>query len=156
MAEHLFQIGTTYLCSFGKSRRQGAFNRERDSHPMVCEMGGCIFNDYPECQRRTVDTYREEWMPTHVIGVRGDKGQVASLMRKPTLLFDDKIANLNLLHARSRAECPLQGVRVRRGPHSRRHRHGAAPLTHYCEVNDCGEWPDLVRTFAALSGQIRP
>ena len=62
-----------------------------------------------------VDVDREPWMESNCVGIRGDKGQVADLMRKPVLLFDDHEENIALLRLRSSPNLYLDGVLVRRG-----------------------------------------
>ena len=80
----------TFLCSKGKNGRPNTFLRSNTFSPMINECDGHIFTDYTTGHHRNVDIYKEPWMPTRCIGVKGDKGQIASLMRKPVLLFDDR------------------------------------------------------------------
>ena len=56
----------------------------------VSRLRGIIFTDIPEGRHSWVDIYRDEtYMPPNTIGVRGDKGQVASLFRRPCLYVRD-------------------------------------------------------------------
>ena len=82
---------------------------------MIAECDGYTFTDYDVGMHPSVDIYRESWMDINCIGVRGDKGQLAQLTRKPCILFDDKERNIDLLRSRSTKECPLDGVVIRTG-----------------------------------------
>ena len=113
-------------------------------HPMVAECDGHIFTDYREGHHRDVDVYREPWMKSNCVVVRGDKGQVADLMRKPVLLFDDKEENIDLLRSRSSSDRPLDGVLVRRGRNVGR----PVPPGYLCE-NDPREWVQICRRFGS-------
>ena len=113
-------------------------------HSMVAECDGHIFTDYREGYHRSVDVYREPWMATNCVVVRGDKGQVAELMRKPVLLFDDNEENIDLLRIRSSSESPLDGVLVRRGNKAGRF----VPPGYRCE-NDPREWVQICKKFGS-------
>ena len=135
---------TTFMCSFGRRHRQDALSVDAAYHPMVAECDGCIFTDYREGYHRDVDVYREPWMGPRCVGIRGDKGQVADLMRKPVLLFDDNEENIDLLRLRSSPNVPLDGVLVRRG----RNAHRPVPPGYLCE-NDPREWVQICRRFGS-------
>ena len=83
-------------------------------------------------------------MESNCVGIRGDKGQVADLMRKPVLLFDDKEENIDLLRSRSSSDRPLDGVLVRRG------RNACRPVRpgYVCE-NDPRVWVQICRKFGS-------
>ena len=141
----------TYLCSFGKSHRQNVLNPYAAWAPMIEDMDGCLFTDYRANPYNWVHVYREPWMPARFVSVSGDKGQVARLMGKPTLLFDDKVDNLNTLHSRA-GRHEVRGILVRRGrlaasASSRRFR--MDPFARqYLMANDCNHWPSIVRRFS--------
>ena len=88
----LINNSVNLLCSFGHNHRRESFRRDSPWHPFIAELDGYIFTDYRVGYRRTVAVYRENWMEMNCVGVRGDKGQVAQLIGKPTLLF------LSLIH----------------------------------------------------------
>ena len=141
---------TTLMCSFGRQHRRDAMNTRAAYHSMVAECDGHIFTDYPLGHQRSVDVYRESWMGSNCVGVRGDKGQVAELMRKPVLLFDDKEDNIDLLRLRSSSESPLDGVLVRRGKKAGR----SVPPGYLCE-NDPREWVQIcIRFGRAYSSDV--
>ena len=50
-----------------------------------------------------------------MVGVRGDKGQVAQLLRAPAMFFDNEEDSVALLRDRSLPTQPLDGALVRRG-----------------------------------------
>ena len=116
--------------------------------PVVALCEGYIFTDDRKGGSRTIDIYRDEWMEHNTaigyntIGVRGYKGQVASLFGKPVLLFDDNEENIELLRARSSCQCPLDGVVVRRGRKTRWSVHET-----FCSSSDPKEWIDIMRHF---------
>ena len=83
-------------------------------------------------------------MESNCVGIRGDKGQVADLMRKPVLLFDDKEENIDLLRSRSSSDRPLDGVLVRRGRNAGR----PVPPGYVCE-NDPRVWVQICRKFGS-------
>ena len=72
----------TILCSFGKNQRTEIF-RPGPWTPLVSECDGYLFTDYRVGYHRTVDVYRDWWVGPKMVGVRGDKGQVAQLLRAP-------------------------------------------------------------------------
>ena len=114
--DHMDEI-CPVICS--KSTRRGhglehrlkIFDREQPGFHFIQQMHGVVYTDYPVGHHRTVDIYRDEWMPPTVIGVRGDKGQVANLFRKPSLLFDDKEENVELVR---RIGIESDGILVKR------------------------------------------
>ena len=141
---------TTLMCSFGRQHRRDAMNTRAAYHSMVAECDGHIFTDYPSGHHRSVDVYREPWMGSNCVGVRGDKGQVAELMRKLVLLFDDNEENIDLLRLRSSSESPLDGVLVRRGKKAGR----SVPPGYLCE-NDPREWVQIcIRFGRAYSSDV--
>ena len=77
------------------------------------------------------------------IGVKGDKGQIAKLMNKPVLLFDDREDNIERLRQRSSADAYLDGVVVRRGRKAHRRVNPGFVIE-----NNCNEWVNIVRRFA--------
>ena len=95
----------------------------------------------------TVDVYRDDWMGPmgpKCVGVKGDKGQVASLLRKPTILFDDKEDNVQLLRNRSTTACTLDGFIVRRGPKA------TDPVeSGFWKLSNCNDWVTAVEVFGA-------
>ena len=109
---------------------------------MVASCDGYIFTDYRWSFHATVDVYREAWMPTNCIGVRGDKGQVARLLNIPTLLFDDKEENIDRVR-RYKVGHELNGVVVRRG---RKRKRGVEP-GYECIINDPYKWVARLRHF---------
>ena len=134
------------LCSYGRRYRLETFDRTQPWAPMVAECQGHIFTDFPEGWHRSVDVYREPWMPPSCIGFRGDKGQVARLIGLPTLLFDDKEEVIDLLRRRSTPEIPLDGIVVRRG---RKLDWGVAP--GYRIANDPDTWLAICQEYRALA-----
>ena len=141
--DHIEKVNT-FLCSFGRSHRQEAFLEDAPWYPMVSECDGHIFTDYREGYHRTVDVYREPWMPSSCIAVSGDKGQVAQLFGKPVVLFDDKEANIDTLRRRSTLDCPLDGVVVRRGRKSRQ-----SVRSGYQVANDIDSWLGTVEALVS-------
>ena len=130
------------VCSFGRDHRAETFRKEVAWAPFVAECEGYIFTDYRQGHYGTIDIYRDSWMGQDTIGVRGDKGQVASLFGKPVLLFDDKEENIELLRARSSCQCPLDGVVVRRGKKTR-----WSVYETFCSSSNPKEWIDIMRHF---------
>lgn len=92
------------LLSYGHSHRREAFLDDRPCYPMIAEMDGYIFTDVPQNSTNVVRVYQHDWMKNicndrgyaqcAIIGVSGDKGQAASLLGKPAILFDDKEENI--------------------------------------------------------------
>ena len=141
---------TTFMCSFGKRHRRDALSTSAAYHPMVAECDGHIFTDYREGYHCDVDVYREPWMESNCVGIRGDKGQVADLMRKPVLLFDDREENIDLVRLRSSPNLYLDGVLVRRGQNA----DIPVPPGYLC-YNDPREWVQICRRFgSAYSSDI--
>ena len=137
------------LCSFGNRYRQDAFVESLPYHPMIMEMDGHIFTDHRAGWHNTIDVYREGWMRPNCIGVRGDKSQVAELLGRPIILFDDDTNNLDLLQARSTATKPMRGVLVP-VQHPGRARSDNARQSHYYAIEpNCRMWPNLVKKFVA-------
>ena len=137
-------VVVSYLCSFGKKKRHKPFKKRAEYRPLIDELDGYIFTDFPAGWTNTVDVYREPWMGPKSVGVKGDKGQVASLLRSPTILFDDKEENVDLLRARSTVDCTLDGFIVRRG------RKALDPVVHGYEnltLNNCNDWVTAVEAF---------
>ena len=137
-------VVVSYLCSFGKKKRDRPFKKRAEYRPLIESLDGYIFTDFRVGWYNTVDVYREPWMGRRSVGVRGDKGQVASLLRSPTILFDDKEENVDLLRARSTVDCTLDGFIVRRG------RKALDPVVHGYEnltLNNCNDWVTAVEAF---------
>ena len=83
------------------------------------------------------------------VGVKGDKGQVASLLRKPSLLFDDIEKNVQLLRDRSTRACPLDGFIVRRRPKA------TDPVqSGFEELSNCNDWVTVVEAFGARPAPV--
>ena len=92
------------LLSYGHMHRRETFYQDRPYFPMVAEMDGYIFTDTTRGQTEKVAVYQHEWMRNvcddkgyeqcTIIGMTGDKGQAASLLGKPAILFDDKEDNV--------------------------------------------------------------
>ena len=80
--------------------------------------------------------------PSTCIGVRGDKGQVAALIGKPCIMFDDQEDNIDLLRERSTDRVPLEGFVMRRG-----RKYSRTVSEGFSGTTDCGLWPGLVRRF---------
>ena len=115
--DHLDTIGTV-ICSFGKSHRHDVFDLNAEWCAFVAEMDGVVFTDYRWSWHDKVDIYREIGMNARTICVRGDKGQVASLLNRPCLLFDDKEDNIDLVCEGGHRH-RSNGVVVRRGRKAR-------------------------------------
>ena len=89
----------TVLLSFGKKLRQASFFQWEQWYPSIAMLDGYIFTDFRECWRDQVDVYREPWMMTKCIGIRGDKGHAAELFNRPGVLFDDKEFNVGIVRS---------------------------------------------------------
>ena len=74
-----------------------------------------VYTDYFQGHHWKVDFLREPWMATTEVIMRGDKSQLAALLRKPCLLFDNRWDNIALLRGRCTDQIPLNGALVRRG-----------------------------------------
>ena len=134
----------SYLCSLGREHRQRAFLEDVPYRPMIAELDGFIFTDDRHGKGAYVDVYRERWMTPNCVETRGDKGQVASLLGRPAILFDDKEENVRRLRARSTQECTLGGVVVRRG------RKANDPVEDgFVEMNNCNDWVTAIKAFGA-------
>ena len=134
----------TLMCSYGYGHRQESLDPTNDYYPLVAECAGYIFTDYRTGFHESVDVYRDPWMPLNCIGIRGDKGQAADLLKKPVLLFDDKEENIDRMRIRSRDSTPLSGILVRRGRNS----HREVPPSYVCS-NDPREWVEICRHFGS-------
>ena len=89
-----------------------------------------------------VRVYQFNGMPSNVICIDGDKGDVAALLGLPLLLFDDKERNLDVVLKKGVAGC--EGVLVRRGDASQRNVWRA----WRCHVsNDPQDWIHRGRRF---------
>ena len=110
---------------------------------MIDECAGHIFTDFQIGVSSQLEIYRDDWMHRGCIGVRGDKGQVASLLRVPTLIFDDKEINIELLRARSTPDNIMDGVLVCRG----RNLQGRVPPGFHIQ-NQYQDWVSTMVSFA--------
>ena len=137
-------VVVSYLCSFSWKYRQRAFFEDVPYRPMISELDGFIFPDYRFGRDKDVDVYRERWMTPNCVRISGDKGQVASLLRRPAILFDDKEANVRRLRARSTEGCTLDGVIVRRGLKAYN------PVEWgFVELSNCNDWITAIEAFGA-------
>ena len=106
-------------------------------------MDGIIFTDYGVGRRDTVEVYHDDWMPPTVIGVRGDKGQVAALFGQPCLLFDDKEENVSLVRQKG---LDSGGIVVKRlGPYPDYER-----LANFTYMANPYRWLPIIRDFCDL------
>lgn len=143
--DHVEKLNT-FICSKSSSRnrsiREETFSGDVAWRAMVASCDGHIFTDYRVGHHKSIDVYREDWMKLNTIGVRGDKGQIAKLMNKPVLLFDDQEDNIRGLRRRS-SDAYLDGVVVRRGTKANE------PVDPgFVVENNCKEWVGIVRRFA--------
>ena len=138
----------TVLLSYGRDHRKATFKRDEPWYPLINNMHGYIFTDYRECWRNTVEVYRENWMGMNCIAIRGDKGQAAELLNKPSLLFDDKEDNIDLLRARSTPLNKLDGVVVRMGK-KRRYNVARGYVANYHDDH----WEGLIADFDYYYGR---
>ena len=140
--DHMEKV-TSFICSYGRNRREETFSQCVPWCAMIAECDGHIFTDYRVGYRGFVDVYREDWMERTTIGVRGDKGQIAQLMGKAVLLFDDKEENIERLRIRSLNANYLDGVVVRRG------RKANHPVAHgFVVESNCEAWVNIVQQFS--------
>ena len=100
-----------------------------------------------------MDVYRNSWMQTATIGVRGDKGQVAGLFGRPCLLFDDHEYQVDAVR---RKGVSADGVVVRL-----LRRSSSEPMNpNYTYSSDPYEWKDMVKDFiqtiVAQGWKVRP
>ena len=135
-----------YICSYGTclDYRKEVFEQDTDYAPFVEQCDGVIFTDQKQNHDadQTVNFYNNQWMPSTCIGADGDKGQVAQLLSKPTILFDDQEDNIDTHRTRAFEHCPLLGYLVRRRRNRYRHaRHG------YPQASDCDMWLGIVKDF---------
>ena len=107
----------TLICSFGHRFRRKTFWADNTYAPFIQGVDGVIFTDVRKNGCREVRIYREQWMHPRIICVDGDKGQVAALLGRPVVLFDDKEDNAQQVIA---AGCKNKGVVVRRGRKARK------------------------------------
>ena len=140
--DHIENVNV-FICSYGRDHREETYSQEVEWCPMVAECDGYIFTDYCEGYYQSIDVYRDDWMEPNTIGVKGDKGQIAKLMNKPVLLFDDREDNIERLRQRSSADAYLDGVVVRRGTKAHRRVNPGFVIE-----NNCNEWINIVRRFA--------
>ena len=131
------------LLSFGRNHPKARFRNSEPWNPFIRMLDGYIFTDYRECWRDHVEVYREDWMPTSCIAIRGDKGQAAELFKRPALLFDDKEKNIDLVRSRSTDSITLDGVVVKLG---RKRRHQVND-NNYVADYDSYYWADLMQKF---------
>ena len=86
-------------------RRWEAFQQFRKCFPLINEMDGYVFTDVRHNANTAVTVYQEDWMKwkdrddkghlkCSIIGVAGDKGQIAELFGIPAIIFDDKENNV--------------------------------------------------------------
>ena len=87
-------------------------------------------------------------MGMNCIAIRGDKGQAAELLNKPSLLFDDKEDNIDLLRARSTPLNKLDGVVVRMGK-KRRYNVARGYVANYHDDH----WEGLIADFDYYYGR---
>ena len=138
----------SFLLSYGFSHRRDAFDDCRTCYPMIELLDGYIFTDIRHNQSSVVHVYQDSWMREIckrciVIGVRGDKGQVAQLLNKPAIIFDDREDNVRQVIA---ARHGNEGVHVRL---RRRFEH---EWTHQDQClfkvsESCAEWPIMSMQF---------
>ena len=142
-----------FVCSYDPVHvhRRGVFDPRAPFAPMISECDGHIFTDVRHSHSQEVDVYREPWMQPNCIGVVGDKGQVAQLLRKPALLFDDKEENIDDLRSRSTVQCILDGILVRRGRKMHRRALPGYIVTYAGPIED--RWCGMMEDF--LSSHIR-
>lgn len=141
------------LLSYGHMHRLEAFASGRDCFPMVAEMDGYIFTDHRRRRSNVVEVYQHEWMKDvcddkgyeqcAIIGITGDKGQAASILGKPAILFDDKEENIDQV---IRADNRNAGCVVRIG--STAHHGVRRCMPERSSVSrEPAEWYDLSRRF---------
>lgn len=92
-------------------------------------------------------------MGKNCIAIRGDKGQAAELLNKPSLLFDDREDSIDLLRARSTPVNKLDGVVVRMG---KKHRYNVARgyVANYRDDHWEGLVADLIITTVGDSAKM--
>ena len=84
------------LLSYGHRHRKATFDETRACFPMIAELDGYIFTDFRCNWNASVHVYQDDWMneayhdngrrQCAIIGVRGDKGQIAGLLSKTCTL----------------------------------------------------------------------
>ena len=87
------------LLSYGFSHRQEAFDSTKRFYPMINELDAYVFTDFRHNRRYGVAVYQDQWMKdtcrrmnkpqSLIIGMRGDKGQVAELLGNPKPAVND-------------------------------------------------------------------
>ena len=92
------------LLSYGFTFRQKAFDTGCEYYPMIEELDGYIFTDTRYNDSAAVHVYQNSWMRDVcddkdraegvIIGMSGDKGQVAELLNTPAVIFDDREDNV--------------------------------------------------------------
>ena len=115
---------------------------------MIELLDGYIFADIRYNHRPVVHVYQDNWVHEIcerciVIGVRGDTGQVAQLLNKPAIIFDDREDIVRQVIA---ARHGNEGVHVRL---RRRFEH---EWTHQDQClfkvsESCAEWPIMSMQF---------
>lgn len=134
------------MCSYVRRGGRSAFDRSQRWCPLVYGCDGHIFTNIKTNRSNLVEIYQEEWMRRDslaCIGVRGDKGQIAKLLRKPVLIFDDKELNIDLVRGHATREVHMDGFLVRMGANARRF---VPP--GFETANDPYDWPLLLAEFA--------
>ena len=150
------------LLSYGFSHRQEAFDSTKRFYPMINELDAYVFADFRHNRSYGVAVYQDQWMkdtcrrmdkPQSLIniGMRGDKGQVAELLGKPIVFFDDKEENvLQVLQAKQGNEAYV--VRIgEMEDHPVRSIGGTA----FTRTSDVSEWEALCKNFNSKHGQPR-
>ena len=132
--------------SYVQKGGRSAFDRSQPWRPLVYGCDGHIFTNVEQSESNQVRIYQTEWMRQEspaCIGVIGDKGQIAQLLRKPVLIFDDKELNITLVRGHSTTDVPMDGYLVQMGRKSRR----VIP-PGFRAANDPRYWPVLLEEFA--------
>lgn len=159
------------LLSYGFSHRQEAFDSTKRFYPMINELDAYIFTDLRHNRRFGVEVYQDQWMRDTcrrmnkpqglIIGMCGDKGQVAELLGKPIIFFDDKEENVvQVLQAKQGNEAYL--VRI-----GERKRHPVRSIggIAFTATSTVSEWEALCKNFhnahtmektAVLAGSSAP
>ena len=146
--EHMDMV-TKIICSYGFDKRTQIMDKTLPHYPFVCEMDGAVFTDFRERNRKEyVNVYREHWMPWWCIAIEGDKGDVAALLRKPTLLFDDKEFNIGMVRRRAQNS---GGFVVRRGKKTHK-----SVASGYWAASNPLTWPSIISNWGAELGLTGP
>ena len=118
----------------------------RTGAPLVYGCDGHIFTNIERNDSNQVEIYQEKWMRRDspaCIGVKGDKGQIAQLLQKPVLIFDDKELNIELVRGHCTREVTMEGFLVQMGRKARRF----IP-EGFQTANVPQHWPRLLEEFA--------